>query len=74
MARLASLIWIAAVAWFAWTSWPHMSLDLGHDPATLSAHQSAIVRHVLRYAAIALVPAATLLGIVWLMRSRTRGD
>lgn len=54
---LASLAWIVAVAYLARAGWPAFSMDLSAaDPAVRAAYDRAINAHVLRYAAIALVP------------------
>jgi hypothetical protein len=52
-----SLIWTAAVFYFAYMSWPQMSLDLSPlDPATVSAMQGALLKHSLCYGALAAGP------------------
>lgn len=61
-AAVLSLGWIAAVAWYGWTTLPHLPLDVsGSDPATVAALQSAQMRHALLYAIVAMVPAGALL-------------
>ena len=50
-----SLIWISAVAYVGWTSWPHLPLDVSSgDPATHAAFRSAEMRHLMVHAAVAL--------------------
>lgn len=57
-------IWIAAVAWLGWASFPHLPLDVSaSDPATLDALKAARMQHGLLYGAIAILPAGL---VVWL--------
>lgn len=55
--RLAlSLLWIGAVAYYAWTTWPVMSLDLGGDAATRAVYDQAVMMHAGYFTIIALAP------------------
>lgn len=49
-------LWAAMIAYFCWTLWPRVSLDLGKDPGTAAALQSAINAHVGYHLILALVP------------------
>ena len=68
---LIALIWIAAVAWFGWTSLPQLPLDVSaSDPATLEALNAARMRHTLVFTAVALLPAIAVVAIGrWLTRT-----
>ncbi len=67
---IIAVVWIAAVAWFGWTSLPQVPLDVSAgDPATIEALNAARMQHALMYGAIALVPAAI---VVWLGRWLSR--
>jgi hypothetical protein len=72
--RLLALIiagtWIAAAAWFGWTSLPQLPLDVSAtDPATIDALNAARTQHALKFAGIAFVPAVL---VVWLGRWLSR--
>ena len=62
---LAALAWVGFMAQQGLASWPRLSLDSGTDAATRGALRNAETWHVVRYAAVALVPAALAL---WLAR------
>ncbi len=67
---VVSLAWIGIVAVFAYQTWPHLPLDVSHsDPGTQSAYQQAIAMHLVKHAAMAIVPA---LVIGWLARFISR--
>jgi hypothetical protein len=52
-----SLGWVLAVGSFALQGWPHMPLDISHtDPATRAAFDEAVLVHVGKHAAVALLP------------------
>lgn len=68
---LLSLLWIAAVAAYAWTTWPQMSLDLGNDPATRAAYDQAVMMHVGYFALIALAPPLLAWLIARMMASKS---
>lgn len=72
LTMLIAVIWIAAVAWFGWTSLPHLPLDVSaSDPATLEALSAARMQHGALFAAIALLPALAVVAIGrWLTRAR----
>lgn len=66
LALIIAGIWIAAVAWFGWTSLPQLPLDVSAtDPGTIEALNAARMQHGLIFAAIALVPAVL---VGWLGR------
>lgn len=66
---VASAAWVAAVAVFAWSTWPHMPLDISHtDPATRAAFDSAVLMHAARHAALALLPPIIVLALYRFMR------
>ena len=55
---LVALAWMGAVAWFGWTTLPHIPLDVSaSDPATIEALNAARMQHGLVFSAIALLPA-----------------
>jgi len=60
---IVSLLWAGAISYLCFTAWPHISLDLAKDPATIAAYNQAVMFHAARYAAIALVPPLLLLGL-----------
>lgn len=61
MMLLTSVVWIGVVAHLARLGWPHIPLDVSAtDPATVQAHDAAVLRHVLLYGAIALAPISAL--------------
>jgi hypothetical protein len=63
-------LWVAAVAWFGWTSLPQLPLDVSAaDPGTVAALNAARTRHALLFGAIAIVPAVL---VVWLGRGSAR--
>ena len=54
---IASLVWIAVVAYLAASNWPRLSLDLpGRDPAVRAAFDAAVRAHMLWHGFIALAP------------------
>lgn len=66
-------LWIVAVAYVAGTTWPVFPLDMpAGDPQVRAVYDSAIWSHTIRYALVALVPAAALIGIAWRMSRRRR--
>lgn len=71
LTTLVALGWIAAVAWFGWTTLPQLPLDVSaSDPATLDALHAARTTHGLIHAGIALVPALALMTLGrWLTRA-----
>ncbi len=72
LTMLVALAWIAGVAWFGWTSLPHLPLDVSaSDPATLDALNAARLQHGGLFAAIAVLPALAIVAIGrWLTRAR----
>lgn len=63
---IAACVWIVGVAYFAATTWPVFPLDIpAGDPQVRAAYDNAIFSHVVRYALIALVPAAVLIALGW---------
>lgn len=54
-----SLVWLAGVGYLAWTTWPHLPLDVSQsDPATQAAFKAALRSHILLHAVAGLaVPA-----------------
>lgn len=70
---IIACLWMAGVAYAAGTSWPVFPLDMpAGDPAVRAAYDNAVWSHVVRYAVIALVPAAVLIGIGLSMSRRKR--
>ena len=66
-----SVLWVAGVGYYAYTTWPHLSLDLSHiDAETQAAYRQATTMHVLKYVAVAvLVPGV--IGLVgWYLMGR----
>lgn len=54
---LASLAWLATVAYFAWQGWPTVPLDMSpNDAATRAAHDNAATAYLIRNALLGLVP------------------
>lgn len=70
LTMLVALAWIAAVAWYGWTSLPQLPLDVSaSDPATIDALNAARLQHGLIFAVIALLPAIVVTTIGrWLTR------
>lgn len=67
-------IWIAGVAYVAGTTWPVFPLDMpASDPQVRAAYDNAVWAHIVRYALIALVPAAVLIGFGWAISKRRKG-
>lgn len=57
VAIVLSLAWAGAVAYQAWVSWPHLSLDLSHgDAGTQAAYDQAVIMHVVRNAVVGTAP------------------
>ncbi len=70
LSTLVALIWLGAVAWFGWTSLPHVPLDVSAgDPATVEALNAARMQHAVVFAAIGLLPA---IAVIWLGRRLSR--
>ena len=66
---LVALAWVAFVAREAMVGWPRVSLDMSpSDAGTRAALRNAELWHVLRHAALALIPAISL----WLAAARLR--
>ncbi len=58
-----SLIWCAAVAYWGYTTLPHVPLDMGGpDAATQDALRAAVQRHTIMYGILAAVPPLIALG------------
>lgn len=56
---VVSVIWTGVVAYFGYTSAPHVPLDMSpNDPATAEAFRAAAVRHALRFGLLAAGPPA----------------
>lgn len=54
---LFSLVWVAAMAYWCWMSWPRLPLDVSSiDPETLKILEDAKWRHLASHAVAALVP------------------
>lgn len=67
---IASAAWIAAVTAFAWSTWPHMPLDISHtDPATRAAYDSAVLMHAGRHTALALLPPLIVMALYRFLRN-----
>lgn len=68
-------VWIAAVAYVAGATWPVFPLDMpAGDPEVRAAYDTAIFSHVVRYALIALVPAAVPIGLAWSLSRRRKRE
>ena len=64
-----SAAWILAIGWMAWTSWPHMPMDISaSDPATRAAFDEAILMHAGRHAVLALLPPLFALMLIGFFR------
>lgn len=57
--KVASLVWVAFIAWRTHAGWPAIPLDMGGaDPATDAAYQAALLQHVARAVGLTVtVPA-----------------
>jgi hypothetical protein len=52
-----SLLWVGAVAYVCYASWPQVPLDISAiDPATVEALHAAILRHAVLYGLLGAVP------------------
>ncbi len=72
LALLASIGWLAVAGYYCWQTWPHVPLDVSAvDPATVSAHQNAVIAHFVRYAAVGLVPLFVVIVLRWLALRRS---
>lgn len=61
---IVAVCWIAFAAYLGWSSAPHIPMDISaSDPATRQAYTAAWTWHVIRHAALALVPAGLVVGI-----------
>lgn len=70
LAILLGLVWAGAVAYAAWSGWPHLSLDLSaQDASTQAALQRAIINHVAVHLAAGLAP---LIAVIAAMRLLAR--
>lgn len=70
---IVACLWVAGVAYVAGLDWPVFPLDMpSGDPAVRAAYDSAVWSHVLRYGAIALIPAAVLVAVAWSASRRKR--
>lgn len=66
-------VWIAGVAYVAGTTWPVFPLDMpAGDPQVRAAYESAMWAHVIRYALVALIPAAAIFGVAWTISRRKK--
>jgi hypothetical protein len=66
-----SLIWTGLVAYYAYSTMPHVPMDMSpSDPATLEALRAATGKHAFTYGLIAAVPPALLLMLGWLFCRR----
>lgn len=76
LAILLCLAWAGAVAYAAWSDWPHLSLDLSaEDASTQAALQRAVFNHVAAHAAAALGPLIIVAVVAGLLtRSGSRSD
>ena len=70
---VACIGWMLIAAYLCWLGWPYIPLDVSAvDPATISAHRSAVMAHVLKYAFSGLWPTAIVLIVRWLMARRSK--
>jgi hypothetical protein len=54
-----SLIWTAAVAYYAYTTAPYVPMDVSPtDAATVEALRAAMTKHAIRFGLLAAVPPA----------------
>ncbi|HEX2842422.1 hypothetical protein [Hyphomicrobium sp.] len=54
-----SLIWVGIVAYFGYTTTPHVPMDMSaNDPATVEALRAATGKHAIMYGLLAAVPPA----------------
>lgn len=71
---IVACLWLAGVAYVAGQTWPVFPLDMpANDPQVRTAYDSAVWSHLARYASIALIPAAVLLGFS-MMLARRKGS
>jgi hypothetical protein len=62
-------LWLVAVAYVAYSTWPHIPLDLpASDPQVQAAFARAVRAHLGWHAVAACVPPV-LFGLVWRMRA-----
>jgi hypothetical protein len=67
-----SLLWLGAVAHFAWQGWPSVPLDMSPtDPATRTAYDNAVTAHLIRYGLAGLVPVLIVYAVARLFRRRS---
>lgn len=60
---LFSLVWVAAMAYWCFQSWPRLPLDVSSiDPETLKILEAAKWRHLAEHAVAALLPPALAYG------------
>ena len=64
---ILSLLWAAGVAYVALGSWPTMPLDMpARDPRVQAALARAVQNHVIKHAALALIPSLIVLtAVIW---------
>ncbi len=66
-----SLIWTGLVAYYAYTTLPHVPMDMSaSDPATVEALRAATGKHAFTYGLIAAAPPALARRIGWLVCRR----
>jgi hypothetical protein len=54
-----SLVWTGAVAYFGYTTAPHVPMDMSpNDPATQEALRAATSKHAIMFGLLAAVPPA----------------
>lgn len=71
VAAIAAVLWALAAAYYAYTTLPHLPLDISAvDPATQKAFKAAFRQHAIAYAIIALLPLLVLLPVTALMCRR----
>ncbi len=70
---IISLVWIAAVAYFGWSQWPRIPLDISsNDPATIAVYNNSLARHFVLWVSVALVPPVFFYGMRWLLMALPR--
>lgn len=69
-----SLLWIAAVGYFGWTTWPQIPLDVSStDPSTLDVYGAVSLNHAVFYSLLALL-GPMILFVMLRMAQRQRKD